>query len=607
MSRPLRVWAPRAEEGVDLVLDGTTRRMRPDPDAPGWWVADTADAARVAAGAEYAFSVDGRPWRPDPRAARLPAGVHGAAGAVDHDAFAWTDDGWQPPRLADGLVYEVHVGTFSPEGTFDGVVGRLDHLVRLGVTHVELMPVHSFPGRFGWGYDSVGLFAPHEPYGGPDGLKRLVDACHGRGLAVVLDVVYNHFGPEGNYLGEFGPYLTDRYRTPWGGAVNLGERGADEVRRFLVDNALMWLRDYHVDALRLDAVHAFIDLTATHLLEQLASETRALEARLGRPLTLIAESDQNDPRLLRGPERGGYGLDAQWSDDFHHALHVTLTGERTGYYSDFTGLADVAAALERRWVYDGRYSPFRGRRHGRSALDLAPNRFLGYLQNHDQVGNRAIGDRMASLVDPARLRVGATLVLTAPSVPLLFAGEEWGATTPFPFFSDFTDPALREAVRRGRREEFAAFGWDPATIPDASSEATFRSALLDWSEPGREPHASLLAWYRRLVDLRRRTGVLRDGSVPHVEVDAAAGGLAVHRRGASVLVNLGTNEARFVLPSGFEPDEIVASDDAVRRDGDAAVLPAVSAAVVVARPGPSSGADHAAPAPGSSGADSHAP
>ncbi len=574
-----RVWAPNASR-VQLALGDARRDMAQT--AGGWW---TVDAFDLAPEADYAFALDGGPPRPDPRGQRLPSGVHGRSRSVDHDLYAWHDAGWNPPPLADGIVYELHVGTFSPEGTFDGVAARLDHLVWLGVTHVELMPVHSFPGRFGWGYDSVGLFSPHEPYGGPDGLKRLVDACHRRDLAVILDVVYNHFGPEGSYVDEFGPYRTNRFQTPWGSAVNFGDRGAAEVRRFIIDNAISWFRDYHVDALRLDAVHAFVDLTATHILEELASEVRSLESRLGRRLRVIAESDLNDPRLLRGPDQGGYGLDAQWSDDFHHAMHVALTGEKGGYYEDFEGLTDVAGALERTWVYEGRFSRHRGRNHGRPAIGLAPNRFLGYLQNHDQVGNRAAGDRMAALVDPARLRIGAALVLTAPFVPLLFSGEEWGASTPFLFFADHSDAELRVAVREGRRREFAAFGWDPAVIPDPEDESTFHRSVLDWAELERSPHAGLLDWYRRLIRLRRRMPVLRDGTRPQVDVDAERGLLAVHRPGVSVLINLGTQEASFRLAESAGVATVLRSDPGMKLRHGSAKLPAESVAIIAARSG----------------------
>jgi maltooligosyltrehalose trehalohydrolase len=584
----MRVWAPNASR-VELALGPDLRErleMAPEPDAahgasggaacrsPGWWSVE----APVTPETDYALVLDGGTPLPDPRAARLPAGVHGPSRIVDHAAFGWTDAGFVAPPLAEAIFYELHVGTFSPEGTFDGVRERLDYLVDLGVTHVELMPVHSFPGRFGWGYDSVGLYAPQEGYGGPDGLKRLVDAAHARGLAVALDVVYNHFGPEGNYLDHFGPYRTDRFRTPWGPAVNLGDAGSDEVRCFLIENALSWLRDYHVDVLRLDAVHAFMDLTATHFLEELGAEVRELGLNLGRNLALVAESDLNDPRLLRCREDGGYQLDAQWSDDFHHALHVVLTGERDGYYSDFRGLADVAEALERTWIYRGRYSAFRGRRHGRAGDDLEQNRFLGYLQNHDQVGNRAAGERIGELAGARRQRIGAAIVLTSPFIPLIFAGEEWGASTPFPFFADYGAEELRQAVREGRRKEFEAFGWDASRVPDPTAESTFQSAGLRWSELSEPEHARTLDWYRRLIALRKERPDLHDGGSP--EADAESDQLlVVHRPGLDVLVNLGSSPASFDLDRS--PDRILGSEPDVRLKGDELLLPPESAAIAV--------------------------
>jgi maltooligosyltrehalose trehalohydrolase len=421
----LRVWAPLART-VEAELDG--RRVPLAPAGGGWHRADVASAGP---GTDYGFVLDGGPVRPDPRSAFQPAGVHGPSRIVDHASFAWSDAGWRGVHLPSAVLYELHVGTFTPAGTFDAVIGRLDHLVALGVDAVELMPVAEFPGARGWGYDGVSLFAPHSAYGGPDGLKRLVDACHARDVGVVLDVVYNHLGPDGNHLGEFGPYFTDRYATPWGQAVNLDGPGSDEVRSFFVDNALMWLRDYHVDGLRLDAVHAIVDTSAVHLLEQLGQAVEDLAAATGRHLFLVAESDLNDPRIVRRREVGGYGMDAQWSDDFHHALHAALTGERDGYYADFGSLGHLATALRRGFVYAGEYAPFRDRRHGRLDPTLPGHRLLGFAQNHDQVGNRALGERSAALVSPERLQVAAALVLTAPFVPMLFAGEEWGARTPF--------------------------------------------------------------------------------------------------------------------------------------------------------------------------------
>ncbi len=572
----LRIWAPRATS-VELVMAGERWSLRATEG--GYW--ETAGTG-PAPGDDYAISLDGGTAIPDPRSERLPYGVHRPGQRMDHAAFEWHDAAFRPTPLSVGIVYEAHVGTFSSQGTFDGAIERLDHLVELGITHLELMPVHAFPGRRGWGYDVAGFFAPHEPYGGPDGLKRLVDACHDRGLAVLLDVVYNHLGPEGCYLSQFGPFVTDRFRTPWGDAVNLGDAGADEVRRFIIDNALMWLRDYHVDGLRIDAVHAFIDLTATHLLEQMAVEAQALAAGLGRELVLIAESDLNDPRIVRSRELGGYGIDAQWSDDFHHALHTTLTAEDGGYYADFAGFPDLVKALRGVWVYDGRYAASRGRHHGRPADGLPLRRFLGFAQNHDQIGNRARGERLAGLVDEAALRVAAALVLCGPFVPLLFQGEEWGAGTPFQFFADFEDEALAEAVRRGRRSEFAAFGWRPEEVPDPMAVETFEASRLDWREPGREPHAALLEWHRQLIAVRRATNGLEGDARPNVQADADAGWLVVTSGDRTVAANLAADACSIELP--LEVELAAASHPDVRSEGGRLWLPAMSAAVFVSAP-----------------------
>ncbi|NIP80014.1 MAG: malto-oligosyltrehalose trehalohydrolase, partial [Gemmatimonadetes bacterium] len=526
-------------------------------------------------GTDYAFSLDGGPPRPDPRSRWQPYGVHGPSRRVEPSSWSWRSDDREGLRLRSAVFYELHVGTFSPEGTFDGAIERLDHLVELGVTAVSLMPVNAFPGRHGWGYDGVGLYAVHDPYGGPAGLQRFVDACHGRGLGVVLDVVYNHLGPSGNYLGEFGPYFTDRYATPWGEAPNLDGGGSDEVRRFFIDNALMWLRDYRIDGLRLDAVHAIVDTSAVHLLEELAIEVDALSRRVGRPLKVVAESDLNDPRLLWSRERGGYGLDAQWSDDFHHALHAALTGERAGYYADFGRMADIGRALRNAYVYDGRHSGFRDRRHGRPATGLDGHRFLGYLQNHDQVGNRAEGDRIDAVAGPDLQKVGAALVLTAPFVPLVFQGEEWAASSPFQYFTDHTDPELGRAVSRGRRAEFAAFGWEPDAVPDPQDPATFVRSRLRWDERSEPYHEAMESWYRRLIAFRRRHGELQGGPMDRVRTarDEDARTLAVRRGEVVVACNLGDGPTEVPVPGGWgDPVEVLASADGWRPGKDGGVV-----------------------------------
>ena len=439
-------------------------------------------------GIDYGFRLDGGDPLPDPRSPRQPFGIKGVSRTYDHSAFTWTDRGWRGGPLHGSVIYELHVGTFTPEGTLDAAIERLGHLGGLGVDTVQLMPVAAFPGEHGWGYDGIHLWAVHEPYGGPDALKRFVDACHARRLAVLLDVVYNHVGI-GNRLGAFGPYFTEAHVTPWGPAVNLDQPGSDEVRAFLIENALMWLRDYHLDGLRLDAVHAFEDHRAMHFLEQLTAEVQALAARLNRDLVLIAESDLNDPRLVTSREAGGYGLTAQWSDDFHHAVHAAITGERQGYYCDFGSMGTLAHTMTRVFFHDGRWSAFRGRSHGRQVdiFRVPAHRFLCYLQNHDQVGNRATGDRIAADLHPDMVKVGAGLVLTAPYTPMLFMGEEWGADTPWQYFTDHVDPWLADAVAQGRREEFARHGWAAEDVPDPQDKATFTRSKLDWSQPGQEP------------------------------------------------------------------------------------------------------------------------
>lgn len=554
----LSVWAPKAER-VDVDMSG--RRIPLTPGEQGWFAGDLPTG-------DYSFSLDGGPSRPDPRSGWQPEGVHGPSRPVDHDAFEWTDNNWSGYPLSAAVIYELHVGTFSPEGTFEGVIPKLDHLVSLGIDAVELMPVNEFSGTRGWGYDGVGLYAPHHAYGGPVGLKRLVDACHAKGLAVILDVVYNHLGPAGNYLGEFGPYFTDKYSTPWGDAVNLDERGSREVRNFFIENALMWFENYHVDGLRLDAVHAIYDQSAIHFLEEMSARVDALQGRLGRTLWLIAESDLNDPRIVRSREAGGYGIDAQWSDDLHHSLHAALTGEAMGYYGDFGRIADVAKALQQAFVYDGRYSTFRQRIHGRPVEGVTGHRFLGYLQTHDQVGNRAMGDRTSASMSNELLKVGAALVMTSPFIPMLFQGEEWGATAPFLYFTDHGDPELGKAVREGRRREFAGFGWAPNDIPDPQDPATFERSKLDWSELEDQRHADLLEWHKRLIDLRRHTPDLSDGRMDRVKVryDEAARWIVVTRGAVEIAANLGPERA--LIPA--VPEEVLLTSvkaPAVTTDG----------------------------------------
>ncbi len=571
-----RVWAPEPER-VDVVLGADRRGM--ERATGGWWALDVPDAGH---GTDYAFAVDGGDPTPDPRGLWQPYGVHRESRVYDHTTFDWTDTRWRGAPLAGAVVYELHVGTFTPEGTFDGALRHLDHLVELGVTHVELMPVASFDGTHGWGYDGVALYAAHEPYGGPDGLKRFVDACHAAGLGVVLDVVYNHLGPSGNYLSRFGPYFTDKHHTPWGAAVNLDDAGSDEVRRWIVDNALSWLRDFHIDGLRLDAVHALVDERAVHVLEELATEVDALSATVQRPLFLVAESDLNDAQMVTPREAGGHGLTAQWSDDFHHALHSWLTGETQGYYCDFGSYAGLAKVYDRVFFHDGSWSTFRGRAHGRPVdTDRVPAyRFLGYLQDHDQIGNRAVGDRISATLSPGRLCIGAALVLTSPFTPMLFMGEEWGAATPWQYFTSFPDRELGEAVSNGRRREFSSHGWAAEDVPDPQDPATFERSKLDWSELHKPEHARLLDWHRALLSLRRSEPDLADPRLPRcgTSYDEDAQWFVVRRGSLRVVVNL--SGAEQPVPVDGTPCEVLLASSDPRIDGSAVVLPPESVAII---------------------------
>jgi maltooligosyltrehalose trehalohydrolase len=581
--RRFSVWAP-GHEHVELLVG--TDRLPMSPAGRGWWAVEAPGVT----GTAYAFSVDGGDPRPDPRARRLRDGVHGWSVVFDPDEFGWSDGDWHGTDLAGAVVYELHVGTFTPAGTLDAAVERLDHLVALGIDLVELMPVAAFPGRHGWGYDGVALYAVHEPYGGPAALQRFVDACHVRGLGVCLDVVYNHLGPSGNYLREFGPYFTDRYSTPWGDAVNLDGAGSDGVREFVLDNARQWFVDFHLDALRLDAVHVLHDGRAQTLLEALSAQTDSLAEQVGRPLWLIAESDRNDPatvlpRASRPGHPGGVGLHAQWADDVHHALHVQLTGETDGYYSDFANQEALAKVLTTPFFHDGTWSSFRARHHG-APVDPAATpgwRFIASLQTHDQVGNRARGERISALASPGRVACGAALLLTGPYTPMLFMGEEWAASTPWQFFTDHQEPELVEAIREGRRAEFAAHGWG-GRVPDPQHPDTIASSRLDWDELEAPEHARMLGWYAELLALRRARPDLRDPRLDRVEVvhDVAAQTVLVRRGAHRVLVNLSAQDRAFTLGDKDRALRVLAAwrDGAVLNPGGVVVLAAETACVL---------------------------
>jgi maltooligosyltrehalose trehalohydrolase len=529
----VQIWAPNASR-VEIVV--AQRRIEAIPEDAGWWRGPT-----LAPGDDYAISLDGGPPLPDPRSRWQPEGVHGPSRWLEPGVRIARPD-TTPPHvdgaLRDALIYELHVGTFTREGTFVAATSHLDHLVELGVTHVELMPVAQFPGTHGWGYDGVDLFAAHAPYGGPPGLHELIRSCHRRGLGVLIDVVHNHLGPEGAYLSQFGPYKTDRHHTPWGQAINLDGPDSREVRRFLIDSAIAWLREYGADGLRLDAIHSLYDTGPCHFVAELVDAVRALERELDRKLVVIGEYDDHDPRVVTERAAGGWGLDAHWNDDFHHAIHALLTGETTGYYADFADPGTLARVLERGYALEGGRSRHRGGPHGQPYGALPRDRLVGYIQSHDQVGNRGAGERLHVLCGIERAKLAAALLFVSPFVPMIFQGEEWAASTPFCYFADLQSPELREAVRAGRRAEHAAAGWTSAPI-DPIDPATRDASVLRWDERVDPPHASMLAWYRELAAARRAHPSLRDPHPASTHVRRRGDVLEVERNELVLACNLG--------------------------------------------------------------------
>jgi maltooligosyltrehalose trehalohydrolase len=537
------VWAPLAQKSVDLVC--ADQRFALAADEEGYWRADCMPA-RIAEG--YRYSIDGGPPLPDPRSAWQPDGVHGASFLVNVDELkVISRSDFVPKPLREAVIYELHVGTFTPEGTYASAEEKLPHLAALGITHIELLPLATFPGKHGWGYDGVYLYAPHPAYGTPAALAKFVAAAHAQGLAVLLDVVYNHLGPDGNYLSQYAPYFTDRVKTGWGEAVNYDGAYSDGVRRFVIDNARMWLDVYGFDGLRLDAVHAIYGFEAVHVLEELASAIQAWAGASNRSVVLIAESDLNDPKLVH-PAGRGYGLDAHWADDFHHALHRLATGEVSGYYMDFNGIKDLATSLRDGYVYQGQYSRHRKRRHGRTPLAVRPDQLVVSSQNHDQIGNRARGERLSMLLNPLQLKAVAALTILSPFVPLLFQGEEWGAGTPFLYFTDHQDEQLGKLVAEGRRKEFESFGWQDA-VPDPQAPTTFHNSQLNWEEIRQPVHQDLLAWYRRLIALKA-SAIRSLSHAPIVSYDEAAPWLWLVLGDLCVAVNFASQPVPFAMPKG---------------------------------------------------------
>ncbi len=565
------VWAPEATR-VELVLDGGVRTMQPGVRGYHRLLAEDVrpgDTYRYRLHREDGTYVD----RADPASRFQPEGVHGPSAVDDPEGFVWTDRGFTAGPLHEQVLYELHVGTFSPAGTFDGAIDQLPHLLELGVTAIELMPVWQFPGGRNWGYDGVLQYAVQDTYGGPEGLRRLVDAAHDVGIAVILDVVYNHIGPEGNPLGDFGPYFTDLHATPWGDGLNADGPGSDEVRRYVVEHAVSFVRDLHLDGFRLDAVHGIIDQSATHLLEEIATAVHAQGERMGRAVHLIAESDLCDARLMRPPAAGGYGLDAQWADEFHHAIHVALTGEQDAYYADHAGLADLVPQLRDRFLHAGRYSAFRDRTVGRPARDLPYDRFVACVQNHDQVGNRMMGERLSELVDTEGLKLAAAALLTSPFVPMLFMGEEHADPAPFPYFVSHTEPELVEAVQKGRAAEFADFAWQGET-PDPQAETTFASAKLEVSlAKGSGRHGALFDLYRQLIAVRTEVPLLHRPDAPDPVTASVPGheAISLHRRDGDeavvVAINADDRPVEVVVPDAVGPWQVRIATADERFDG----------------------------------------
>ncbi|MCU1514422.1 MAG: Malto-oligosyltrehalose trehalohydrolase [Microbacteriaceae bacterium] len=539
----------------------------------GWW---SAPAGLTGENYGYLLDDDDHPL-PDPRSRRQPVSVHELSSTFDAAAFTWTDQAWTGRQLAGGVIYELHIGTFTPDGTLDSAIERLDHLVSIGVDFIELLPVNGFNGTHNWGYDGVLWYTVDETYGGPAAYQRFVDACHAAGLGVIQDVVYNHLGPSGNYLPRFGEYLRSGSSNTWGDSVNLD---LPQVRDYITDNALMWLRDYHVDGLRLDAVHALVDTSETHILQELAEKTDALSAFLGKPLTLIAESDLNDTKLVTPREAGGYGLQAQWSDDYHHAVHVALTGEITGYYADFEQLSALAKVLTRGFFHDGTYSSFRERDHGYPIdTDHMPAwRLVVADQNHDQIGNRAIGDRLGAQLDVGQLAIAAVLTMGGPFTPMLFMGEEWGASTPWQFFTSHPEPELGKATAEGRIREFEKMGWDPSVVPDPQDPATFAASKLDWSELTEGSHSRLLVLYRALASLRKVVPDLTDPRFTRVtcQFDEDARWFVVDQGRTRTVINFAA-EPQYVPHGGTL---LLATDAGVEVRADGVTLPGHSAVIV---------------------------
>lgn len=588
-----QVWAPLLKK-VELQLKTPQEKTIPmERREKGYWVAEVEG---VPEGARYMYRLeDSREW-PDPGSFFQPEGVHKASAVVNHESYIWKDAEWKGIALEEMIFYELHVGTFTSEGTFEAAICRLDDLRDLGINAIELMPVAQFPGKRNWGYDGVYPYAVQNSYGGVEGLKRLIEACHQKEIAVVLDVVYNHLGPEGNYLWDFAPYFSDHYRTPWSWAINFDGAYADGVREYFIQNALYWMREFHIDALRLDALHAVYDFSAKHFLEELAEEVKQFSKQSGKKHYLIAETSLNDTRLIRSQKQGGYALDAQWADDFHHALRTLLTRDQRGYYADFGNLGDMAKAFRQGYVYDGQYSVFRKRCHGNSPSECPASQFIVFSQNHDQVGNRMLGDRPSSLLSFSALKLMAGAVMLSPYLPMLFMGEEYGETNPFPYFVDHSDENLIKGVREGRKKEFEDFHAE-GEPPDPVEEETFKSAVLSWERRKEDSHQLLLNFYKELIQIRKTCALFRElaslfSRQRETEFDEKLGTLSVQMSGekcaALLVVNFNSKKSnKIMIPKGnwkklvYSEDEEWGGDSNLAMELDSLVLLPLSLAFFV--------------------------
>ena len=549
-----RVWAPFARK-ITLLLTSHDREIAMQQKEHGYW---ECFVESLEAGARYRYRIDGGRDYPDPASLSQPDGVHGDSELVRLDDFYWTDADWNPIPLSKMIQYEIHTGTFSETGDFSGITNRLDYLLDLGINAIEIMPVGQFSGHRNWGYDGVYPFAVHNTYGGSRGFMSLIDSCHAKGISVILDVVYNHFGPEGNYVEKFGPYFSGNYSTPWGKPVNFDGPYSDPVRNYVIQNAMMWIRDFHIDALRLDAVHAIYDMGARHILQELAENLSALNHSMNRNSFLIAESHLNDVKYVNAIEKGGYGLDAQWSDDFHHALHVLSTGEKEGYYMDFVQPGQLAKAMKEVFVFDGQYADYRKKSYGNSAVNNKGEQFVIFSQNHDQVGNRRSGERLISLTGFEMAKLIAGTLFITPNIPMLFMGEEYGERNPFLYFVSHLDPVLNELVREGRAEEFAAFDQETGTTPDPASPDTFERSRLSWDFERDEEQESMLCFYKRLIQLKKQHPVLQNTDKKQMKVQQEDGLLVVERWNGQdrllAFLNFNGKEQQASVPGGAGRD-----------------------------------------------------